>query len=638
MPQAIKDNQIVDIKENDWDYSLDSTSRIHGSHTSLVPLSSNAQSQRLFYAARFLNQAMPLQTRETPLVQSLDPDSKDGLSFEEQCGRRAGARFFDDDDGEVIAVSSDAVTVKLPDGSKKDIDLYNNFQFNRKTFIHNKPLVKVGDKLKKGQIVASSNYTDDNGTLAMGRNARIAMVPYKGYSMDDAIVVSEDFAKKMISEHNYEHNQAKDLDTKFGRDHYVSLFPKKFTKEQLANLDANGMALPGTVLHKGDPIMLATRPKPVYSNASHLGKLGRVFKSIRSDAAEVWNHDYPGTVTDVVDGKKARKVYVSAMAPLEVGDKLTIRNGQKSIVSKILSSNEMLRSLDGKPYDVLLNPLALPSRVNTSTLYEMLYGKIAQKNGAPVKVPAYMEKGKSRLDHVLKELEKAGLPYKEEVFDPAANRKLEKPISTGVAYVYKLHHVVASKRSARGNGSYDQNEQPLRGSSDSAQAKRLGGLETTALMAKGAYATIRDGATVRGQKNDDWWRAVRQGYRPSAPGVPFVFDKFRALLNGAGMNPKDLGKGKLRLSPLTDADLESRNPIEIANGKMVKQDTLEAIAGGLFDPRMVAGNRWGKVTLPTALPNPAMEGQIALLLGIKVADLRKVIAGEAELSEVRKRK
>lgn len=1004
MAIAIKDSKIQEVKDSDWEYSLDSTSALHGSHTAVVPMSSNAQSARLFYAARFVNQAMPLHNRETPLVQSLDPGSADGKSYEQQYGQRMGARYFDDDEGEVVDLTPDEVVVKLKDGTKKSIDLYNNFQFNRKTYIHNTPRVQIGDKLKKGQIVASSNYTDNDGTLSMGANARVAMVPYKGFSMDDAIVISEDFAKRMTSEHNYQHEQQKDDDTKFGKDHYTSLFPTKFTKEQMDNLDDNGMAKPGTILHKGDPIMLATRPKPVYSNAAHLGKLGKVFRSIRGDAAEVWDHDYPGTVTDIVDGKKTRKVFVSALAPMEVGDKMVIRNGQKcyhpdtevltengwkrigaitmddkvaslfdrnaektakdfgvaraeavpqdfvarfvspvaitahefdgelyclettsvayavtgnhrvwcrcpngkrfratdasamhgccrvfmdtapydlesrtapelfeipyvdfekagrpselacntatfntrafvkflafylregnyrpgvdysiiltqkerpfcrdiealldelnmpwqrygnqyrispnkslslylrqfghaadkfipewvfglpkeylqdfidwawqgdggkqtgnmfysssfkliegiqrilimlgyrtrwtkrakrphqnhdayvltrfksasytlsdvgnafrgrdkqqgyyrmpytglvhccqvpgcgviltryhgkimwngnSIVSKILPGHEMLQGKDGKPFDVLLNPLALPSRVNTSTLYELAYGKIAEKAGKPIAVPNYTKPGESRLDHALNALKKAGLEPTEEVFDPTLNRKLEHPVTTGTAYVYKLHHVVASKKSARGNSAYSQDEQPLKGGSDSAQAKRLGGLETTAMMAKGGYAVLRDGATIRGQKNDDYWRAVRQGYRPAEPGVPFVFGKFKALLNGAGMNPKDLGKGRLRLSPLTDKDLDSRDPLEVANGKMVKPDTLESEEGGLFDKRLVALNKWGKITLPTALPNPAMEGQIALLLGIKVADLRKVLAGEVDLEDVQKRK
>jgi DNA-directed RNA polymerase subunit beta len=118
----------------------------------------------------------------------------------------------------------------------------------------------------------------------------------------------------------------------------------------------------------------------------------------------------------------------------------------------------MLRNLDGEPFDVLLNPLALPSRVNTSALYELALGKLAVKQGKPILVNSYTKKGSSRLKEVMEELEKNGISPTEEVFDPVSGRKLDKPVTTGISYIYKLHHVVASKQSARGTGSYDQNE------------------------------------------------------------------------------------------------------------------------------------------------------------------------------------
>jgi DNA-directed RNA polymerase subunit beta len=115
----------------------------------------------------------------------------------------------------------------------------------------------------------------------------------------------------------------------------------------------------------------------------------------------------------------------------------------------------MLRSLDGKPFDVLLNPLALPSRVNTSALYELALGKLAAKTGQPIVLSSYTNKGSSRLKEVFDELEKNGISPVEEVFDPVSGKKLDKPVTTGMSYIYKLHHVVASKQSARGTGSYD---------------------------------------------------------------------------------------------------------------------------------------------------------------------------------------
>lgn len=262
-------------------------------------------------------------------------------------GERMGARLWRSDKGGTVkSIDKDKITVTDDAGEDHDVDLYNDFEFNRKTQITNRPVVNVGDKVQPGQLLAASNYTDDNGTLSMGKNARVALIPYKGWSMDDAVVVSESFANRMTSQHSYESSIQKDTDTVFGKNHYASVFPTKFTTKQLENIGDDGIVKPGTVLQKGDPILLATRPKQINSNAEHLGKLGKLFRSIRSDAAEVWEHEYPGYVTDSINGKKNAKAFITAEVPLTLGDKLvTSRPGQKSIVSKIVPDEQMVRSM-----------------------------------------------------------------------------------------------------------------------------------------------------------------------------------------------------------------------------------------------------------------------------------------------------
>lgn len=292
---VLKDYSIQEVPDEEVEYEMVSPSRLVGTHANAVPLYNNAQSPRLFYAARFLNQAMPLTTREEPLVQALDVEDADGRSFEQLYGERMGAKKAPAD-GEVLSVDGDEIRLRDAEGNEHAVGLYHNFQFNRKSQLSNKALVKPGDKVTKGQLLAASNFTDDNGTMALGRNAYTALVPYKGYSMDDAIVLSQSFADKLASEHVYEHSLGKDDDTRFGKDHYRALFPDRFTKAQLENLDDNGVVKPGTVLQKGDPIILATRPKAVSSTVQHLGKLGKVFRNMRTNAAEVWEHDYPGEV------------------------------------------------------------------------------------------------------------------------------------------------------------------------------------------------------------------------------------------------------------------------------------------------------------------------------------------------------
>lgn len=632
---VIRDNAIQEADDSEVDVEIASPVRLLGSHTNIIPLANTVQTTRSFYGSRMANQAMPLKDPEQSYVQVLNPET--GKSFESEYGESMGARMWKSDKGGTVkAIHPDYITVTDDDGNDHDVDMYDNFEFNRKTQITNRPVVKVGDKVKPGQLLAASNYTDDNGTLSLGKNARTAVVPYKGYSMDDAIVVSESFAKRMTSLHAYESSLQKDQDTKFGKTHYTSLFPTKFTQEQLATLDDNGVVRKGTVLHKGDPIILATRPKTLHSNTEALGKLGKVFRTLRNDAAEVWEHDYPGYVTGNADGKKNVKAFVTAEVPLKVGDKLIAsRPGQKSIVSKIIPDEQMLRSLDGKPFEVLLNPLALPSRINTATLHELALGKVAATTGKPFTLPSFQDNSVSRLDETYKALQDAGISPTEEVFDPVLNRKLGQPVSTGSLYMYKLHHVVESKKSARGQGAYDQSEQPVRGGGENAQSKRLGGLEVTALLSKGGIATLREASTLRGQANDSYWSMVRQGYKPAEPGTPFIFNKFLYMLNGAGMGVEDKGRGQLRLHVFTDRHLREKNPRMVLNGDMIKPDSLEGVDDGLFDKNLVAHNSWGFIPLSEPMVNPAAEGIVLNLLGMKQKDFRKVLAGEMPISEAR---
>lgn len=633
---VIRDNSLQEAEDSEVDVELQSPSRLFGSHPNIIPLANNTQPTRSFYGSRMANQAMPLENPEAPLIRSLNTES--GKAFEEEYGESMGARLWRSDKGGTVkTVKPGMITVTDDDGEDHDIDLYDNFEFNRKTQLHNRPVVQPGDKVKPGQLLAASNFTDDKGVLAMGKNARIAVVPYRGYSLDDAVVVSESFAKRMTSQHAYEESmQTNDGTTKFGKMHFSALFPRKFTQEQLETIGDDGVVKPGTVLHKGDPIILATRPKTLTSETAHLGKLGKVFRTLRNDASVEWEHDYPGYVTDSLFGKKNAKAFITAQVPLKVGDKvIQSRVGQKSIVSKILPDEQMLRSLDGKPFEILLNPLALPSRINTATLHEIALGKVAAKTGKPIAVPSFGKGGESRLDYTKKMLADNGLSATEEVFDPVLNRKLAQPVSTGVTYAYKLHHVVESKKSARGQGAYGMDEQPVKGGGENAQAKRLGGLEVTALLAKGGYDTLREATTLRGQSNRDYWAMVRQGFKPHAPGVPFVFNKFLYLLNGAGVNVHDEGRGRLRLKLFTDRDLRAKSPRVVRNGGMVDGDSLEGVDGGLFDKNLVAGNSWGSIPLAEPMLNPAAE-QIALhLLGMKEKDFRKVLAGEMDIDEAR---
>jgi DNA-directed RNA polymerase subunit beta len=615
------------IETDDADIELVSPTQFFGTHPNLIPMVSAVQSQRPFYGARFFNQAMPIKNPEAPLVQAIDDD---GISFDKKMGKISGA-LWADDDLEIKDITPEEITAITSSGEKKKIPLYRSFPFNRKSAITHRPLVKPGDKVAKGSLIAGSNFTDNEGNLAMGLNARIGLVPYKGYSMDDAIVFSKSFAEKLSSEHTYTEQKDFDHDIKGGVNHYISLFPNKYTKEQLTAMDETGVVKPGTVLKQGDPIILATRPKTISSATASLGQLSKVMRQARSDDSKVWDYDSPGFVEDVAKTKKGYKVIIRTLRPTQVGDKVVLRSGNKGIVSKIVDDERMPRTVDGKPLDVLLNPLGIPSRVNSSLIYELLLGKVAAKTGKPIMVKHFTEPGQKWQDIVKKAMDEAGVTDKEEVFDPEEQIKLDNPITVGHGYIMKLHHDVASKISSRGQSGYDLNQQPSKGGPRG--AKRVSGLETNSLLSSGAYATLREAATIRGQRNDEYWRAIRNNQTPKDPGRPFVWDKYLALVAGAGLNAKDLGNGRLRLGPMTDKELERRKAVEIQNGELIDVNTLSPIKGGLFDTSIVGNNQWGKISLPFKVPNPAFEGSIRNLLGLTQKEFRAIMAGEMELPE-----
>lgn len=629
MKFGIKNNQIQELNDDEIDYELPHANNLFGSHVNLIPMQANVAAPRQFYGARFYNQAMPVEFGEAPLVQNLMPDDPEGRSFDDYIGKFAGA-LRSDFDGEVTDITPDRIEFKTPEG-KKSVSLYNNFAFNRKSGISHRPKVKIGDAIKPGQLLASSNYTDDNGTLAMGKNLRIGMVPLKGFSMDDAVVISEAAARALNSEHTYTSVQDFDDGVRGGLDHFRALFADRFTKDQLGNLDENGIVKPGTVLQPGDPMILATKPKMISSASAQVAKLSKTMRDIRSDASQVWEGSQKAVVTHTAKTKDGWKVVTKTYNPAEVGDKIVLRSGQKGVVAAILPDQHMLRDSEGKPMDVLLNPLGIPSRVNNSLPYELMLGKVAAKLGKPIKMAAYTKPGEARYDEVARLLAENGLSDKEKVFDPLSGRPLENPITTGVGYILKLHHVAESKANSRSQGGYDQWEAPMRGGSAGGGAKRLSGLEVGSLMSSGAYATLREGVTLRGQKNDEYWRKLRMGQDARPRDIPFAWDKFRAMLTGAGLRSKELPGGVMRLGPLTEKDIDDFNPVEIRNGGMIDLNTLEPDKGGLFDPSLVGNSAWGQITLPFRIVNPAMEDAARHLLGLKKSELQDILAGRMEL-------
>lgn len=782
-------------------YEFVSPNQFFGNTLNLLPMQNSVTAARAFYEHKFITQALPIKDGESPNVQSLK-NADNNESYEDYLGKKTGVISLDEDDNsaDILEVTPDYIKYKNDKGETKTKNLYNNFAFNRKTMLTNYPLVKAGDKISRDKsknppILAKTNFTDNNGTLNMGLNARVGFVPYKGWSMDDAVVISEDFAKKMTSQHMYQYSEANDSkDIKTGKDHFKAFYPDKFNKEQMDKIDDNGVIKAGTVVNPGDPLIVSTRSRVVSSNDANLGRLSKYLKTTRLDSSQVWDHDTPGVVTDVVKTNDGYKVNVETFAPMQEGDKMcyhpdtevftedgwenitdiklgdkvvalttdlsgkpsgyklsdvieihkyklnndtlygyedehvaqlvtgnhncaincldkltyetanllsysskdeqfisvspdfdlnngndlkytfinknnvykaydycgevigigvnafshiiltryhnkpifsgnSTRSGNKLTVSHILPQNEMPRTKDGKPLDVLFNQLGLVSRVNANMMYEAMLGKVAEKTGKKYKLPTFNKDSEKWYDFVENELKKNNLSDVEHVYDPVIDRDLDQPIAVGNAYFLKLHHTSDSKLSSRGQGIYDQNEMPVKGGEEGMMAKRHSNLESNAILSSGAYNIIKDAIHLRGQRNDDYWRKVRMGQTPSlAKKSPFIWDKYIALMQGAGINAKRADNGdSIQATPFTDKDFYLFNPVEIKNDGIIDFKNMKPISGGLFDPALTVGNRWGKITLDRPYPNPAFEDTIISLLGLKRSTFNDILAGKESL-------
>jgi len=593
----------------------------------LIPLKSQLKGQRASMASRMTTQALPLVGAEAPLVQSGLPGSKGERSYEEEYAKHMGA-VVADRGGKVLAVTPDAMTVKYDDGKVDTIELYNNFPYNRKTGITQTPTVKPGQRFEAKQPIARSNFTDDKGAAALGLNARVAYMPWGGQNFEDAIVISEGMAKRMTSEHMYQNGLEVNDRTKVGRKEFISLFPSKYDKATLAKLDDKGLIKPGTQVHFGDPLILAAEERSTAQNKIH--KKGT---PAFNDVSVTWDHHDPGIVTDVVEGKNGPVVLVKSQHPMQVGDKMSGRYGDKGVVSAIIPDDQMPHDKDGKPFEVLLNDLGVISRTNPSQWAEAKLGAIAAKLGKAMKVEDFDPAVEDRAAWVEEQMRKHGIPDQEDVTDPVRGTKIP-GISTGNRFFMKLHHTAESKGQGRGSGAYASDDTPAKGGETGSKRNSL--LNVNALLSHGATDYLQDVGAISGQRNEDYWLQFMQGFSPRKPKVPLVYEKFVNELKGAGINVVREGS-QLHVMALTDKDVDHlAGDREIEVGDTVDfYNELKPVKGGLFDKTKTGGhhgNRWAAIKLAEPMPNPVMEEPIRRVLGLTQKRFEDVIAGREPLN------
>ncbi len=464
---AMKAGAVRMVPRSEVDYFMPDMAGMFSANINLNPMPTAVQGGRQFYGAKFWGQYLPAAKGEAPLVDSLMPDGK--MTWSEYYGRKLGT-LKSPAAGVVSKVTDKGVTVTDASGKKHFVETVVDFPFNGLTGLTYAPTVKVGDKVDDGDMVAASNFVDrKTGGLAMGVSLKMAWAPYKAYSYEDAVVISESAAKKLASSRLYGFEADPRDGSELGLAKYMSSFPKRFTKEQYATLDDNGVVKPGTVLNKGDPISVAVGPKLLTAEDANLGKLSKVLRGAFTDKAQTWEHDYPGTVVESGIFRGRAKVNVKAEPPIGIGDKLSGRFALKGVCGRIVPDDKMPRdAVTNEPYDILMNPLGIPSRVAPGQLIETALGKLAKATGQQIRIPQDPPpEGWARW--ASDRLREAGVSPTADVFDPETGKTLH-GIGDGYVYFHAMHHLADKKLSAKGgSGGYTADLQPAKGGASGAK-------------------------------------------------------------------------------------------------------------------------------------------------------------------------
>ena len=521
------------VKPDKIDYIDVSPQQVVSVTTSCIPFLEHDDATRALMGCNMQRQAVPLLKPEAPFV---------GTGVEYIAARDSGSTIVAKADGVVTYVDGRKIVVKNKGG--EDIYYLSDFTAsNQGTCVHHRPIVKVGDKVKKNHIIADGPSTDQ-GELALGKNVVVAFTMFNGYNYEDAVILNQ----RLVKEDAYTTIHIEDYempcrDTKLGPEEITRDIPN-VSEEARKNLDANGIIRIGTEVKEGDILVGKVTPKGVAELTSEEKLLHAIFgektREVRDTSLRV-PHGGDGIVHDVkvftkkdsdelASGvSKLIRVYIVQKRKIQVGDKMAGRHGNKGVISLILPEEDMPYLPDGTPVDVMLNPLGVPSRMNLGQVLELHLGMAAKKLGVHVATPVF--DGASEQD-IIDMMKEAGMDEdgKTVLYDGRTGRKFDNRVSVGVMYMIKLIHMVDDKMHARATGPYSLvTQQPLGGKAQFG-GQRFGEMEVWALYAYGAAHTLQEILTV---KSDDVvgrvkvYEALVKGQKVDQAGVP---ESFRVLI------------------------------------------------------------------------------------------------------------
>ena len=517
--------------------------------TSLIPFLENDDITRALMGSNMQRQAVPLLRPQNPIV---------ATGMERKVAVDSGVMVISKQNGVVESVSADKIVVRDDEGISHNYRLQKFRRSNQGTCINQRPLVKCGQQVKIGDVLADGPSTDQ-GELALGRNILVAFMTWEGYNYEDAILISEDLVKDdVFTSIHIEEYETEARDTRLGDEQITRDIPN-LGDDVLRNLDEDGIVRIGAEVRSGDILVGKVTPKGEAELTPEERLLRAIFgekaREVRDTSLRV-PHGEGGIVVDVKIFTRANKdelspgvkklvrVYIAQKRKISVGDKMAGRHGNKGVISRVLPKEDMPFMADGTPIQIVLNPLGVPSRMNIGQVLEVHLGLVAKLLGWKVATPVF----DGAREHDIKTLlTENNLPAdgKIQLYDGRSGEPFENRVTVGYMYMLKLCHLVADKIHARSTGPYSLvTQQPLGGKAQFG-GQRFGEMEVWALEAYGAANILQEILTV---KSDDvvgrvkTYESIVKGNNISEPGVP---ESFKVLI-------KELQSLALDIRVLTD--------------------------------------------------------------------------------------
>ena len=545
-------------KREDVDFIDISPKQIVSVATSCIPFLENDDATRALMGANMQRQAVPLLNPHTPFV---------GTGMEYQAARDSGAALVSKHNGTVSYV--DAKRIEIVD-DEAVVHKYRLTKFaisNAGTCINHKPIVKVGEEVVVGQVLADGPAMEQ-GELALGQNVLVGFMTWNGYNYEDAVIMSERLVKEDVytSVHIDEYS-IECRDTKLGPEEITRDIPN-VGDEARKNLNSDGIIMIGAEVKEGDILVGKVTPKGQAELSAEekllLAIFGEKSREVKDNSLRV-PHGGAGIVHDIkiFDRKngdelqpgvnRVVKVYIVQKRKISEGDKMAGRHGNKGVISKILPIEDMPHLEDGTPLDIMLNPLGVPSRMNIGQVLELHLGYAARQLGLYIATPAFDGLHREDLEALMKE---AGMNEdgKQPVISGRTGEYFDSPVSVGIMYFVKLSHMVDDKLHARSVGPYSLvTQQPLGGKAQNG-GQRFGEMEVWALEAYGAAYTLREILTV---KSDDvvgrvkTYEAIVKGQPMPEPGLPESFRVLKKELQALALD--------IRLLDENDQEIDERN-------------------------------------------------------------------------------